>query len=164
MEFPSRQDFELLSKEQRIETIKALRLHYRIVEMAHNFGFNNSSSYYAWLKKQDIYEELCGKRELHKAELPTPERTMEKYQQERAMDMYRQERFMDMHRNEKTVESGPQAQVNASADTVSFKYNLSLNGSDAANLLRKIAAYIEDDAQLFTVEVAVTRNSAKHDE
>lgn len=164
MEFPSRQDFELLPREQRIETIKGLRLQYRIVEMAHNFGFNNSSSYYAWLKKQDIYEDLCGKRELHKTDLPTPNRNMEMYQQERAVAMYRQERVTDMQRNEESVESSRYEQVYASSNSVSFKYNLSLKGPDAANLLRKIAAYIEDDAHLFTVEVAVSRNTAKHDE
>ncbi|EJW19240.1 hypothetical protein M5X00_21415 [Paenibacillus alvei] len=145
MNFPSLQDIESLERDEQIETIKKLRLTNRIHEMAEGFGFKSSSMYYNWLKKLQIYEDLCGKKSVFNPVVPRPSSDMMHAGSSYAL------------RDE--MGSFPQSsqQIVLSQDEMKFKYELTASGSQTAALLRKIAAYIEDEESDFKISLCIEK-------
>lgn len=137
MNFPSTQDVEALDRDEQIDTITKLRLSNRIHEMASGFGFKSSSMYYNWLKKLQIYEDLCTKKNVFNPPLNLSGEVMTGYSDCTAFDFsYR---------------------AALSQDGMKFNYNLVANGDQTAALLRKIAAYIEDEKGDFTINLNIKK-------
>lgn len=147
MNFPSLQDIEALERDEQIDTIKKLRLTNRIHEMAEGFGFKSSSMYYNWLKKLQIYEDLCGKKSVFNPVVPRPSNEMmnagSNYALRDEMGSFSQ--------------SSSSHQVILSQNEMKFKYELAASGSQAAALLRKIAAYIEDEESNFKISLHIEK-------
>ncbi|BFH18210.1 hypothetical protein J6TS7_29560 [Paenibacillus dendritiformis] len=135
MDFPSREEFESLTRDMKIAVIKELRKDNTIQDMANKFKMKNNSQYYDWLKKLGIHEEV--KR-------PNLNR--------------------DVHNKAASLfNSGDDVKENVfvSFGEVQFMYNLKLSGKEAAALLRKVANFIEEDEGQFAVELAVVKSHKK---
>lgn len=145
MNFPSLQDIESLERDEQIDTIKKLRLSNRIHEMAEGFGFKSSSMYYNWLKKLQIYEDLCGKKSVFNPIMP------------RSSNESLLTSASYTLRDEMGSFSPASHQVVLSQEEMKFKYDLAASGAQAAALLRKIAAYIEDEESEFKITLCIEK-------
>lgn len=133
MEFPSKEEFEELPRDMQISTIMFLRNNYPIKEIASRFQFRNMNSYYYWLKKLKIYDDVTRKIDvidlLVKEEESSSERVSE--------------------------------HVDASFNGVQFMFNKKQSGVETAALLKKIAHFIEDDNDEYALELAVVKVKKK---
>lgn len=136
MSFPSKEEIESLTTDQQIETIKRLRLNNRIIEMATGFGFNSSSNYYNWLKKLGIYEELNSR--IYKV-FSEPD------------EIEKRELFSSLNQSAKQ-----EKQIFFSNEQIMIKYDLVENGSSVADLLRKIANFIEQENSQFSLHMRIS--------
>lgn len=145
MDFPSLQDIETLDRKEQIEAIKKLRLTNRIHEMAEGFGFKNSSMYYNWLKKLQIYEDLCGKKNIFNPVVPQTTSDL----------MHTGSSYSLWNETDSSLQVSHQIML--SQHSMKFKYDLEASGSQAAALLRKIAAYIEDEESPFSISLRIEK-------
>jgi len=149
MNFPAKEDLELLSDDEKIETIKKLRLNNRIADMASGFGFNSSSNYYNWLKKLGIYEQLSSKSTyITSGSTVKPFITSEPTVNE------------DSGHANTVNQSAQSKQILLSNDEIIINYNLVAKGSPAADLLRKIAFIIEQENTDFSINIKINNNAS----
>lgn len=126
MESRLRKEIEQLPLEDKIERIKELRSNKKIADMTVLLGFKNPASYYNWLKKQSIYDEVTR----HKAPPSLAPNISDS--------------IIPPADEIKPINSNTQS-------TVSFNYDVILNADTAAALLRKVAAFIDDEVSEFSI-------------
>ncbi|MCY9540510.1 hypothetical protein M5X00_13250 [Paenibacillus alvei] len=128
MYFPSRESIEALSVEEKIQKLKDLRISNQIVEMAAGFGFANSSSYYNWLRRMGIYDDLCS--------------------------TYRVRPNHDLVTT-KTYTS--KEVITVSDDQINIEYDVLKDGAAAAKLLEKVSRYLEDENGKFEIQLIIKK-------